>query len=536
MRTFEKTYSLLLGRSGKRLMIYATTLLAVAALIKALTNPVAPLYYLGFGGLLFMSLFAVDRTVINTRRSYYVAVVSTLLTAFLDVVFQKPPLTFALVGALTTGVVAMALRCRRPGYLLPMFISAATYYINHQLPLALLSVLYAVVLYSLKPAVNRMAGGIDALCMFSSFLYAVFAEDDVIEDAFRELGKTEKVPIHVYMIGRRHVVVVSDFHPGPFRHIGGGQLVDLLNRTVEDLGFRFTFLHGVGSHERDPVDGESVKRIVEAVKAAVMAMQDGKPPTGVQPREVVVNDVKVASFSLGAAPHLAVVSRVNSASDDIPLWVARQINTDGYILVDAQNRFDGPVRWSERDVKALLAAMSTLYEAPLCKSFSIGVGKVDTKYLDPLGLEIGPAGISAVVNECDGVKGLLVVFDGNNLDTGLYRKILEKYKSRGYRVVEVTTTDTHRATGVGPGRGYRIVGEHIEHSRILEAVDRAVAEAEGMLGAHPVSYQRVEVEAEVLGEEGFQRIQTAVRMYKRIGGLVILAVFLAPILLILLFA
>jgi putative membrane protein len=536
MRTFEKTYSLLLGRSGKRLAIYATVLLAVAALIKALTNPVAPLYYLGFGGLLFVSLLAVDRTVINTRRSYYVAVVSTLLTAFLDVVFQKPPLTFALVGALTTGVVAMALRCRKPGYLLPMFISAATYYVNHQLPLALLSVLYAVVLYSLKPAVNRMAGGIDAMCMFSSFLYAVFAEDDVIEDAFRELGKTEKVPLHVYMIGRRHVVVVSDFHPGPFRHIGGGQLVDLLNRTVEDLGFRFTFLHGVGSHERDPVDGESVKRIVEAVKAAVMAMQDGKPSAGVQPREVVVDDVKVASFSLGAAPHLAVVSRVNSASDDIPLWVARRVDSDVYILVDAQNKFDGPVRWSERDVKALSEAVSTLYESPLCRSFSIGVGKVDVRYLDPLGLEIGPAGVSAIVNKCDGVRGLLVVFDGNNLDTGLYRKILERYRLRGYRVVEVATTDTHRATGVGLGRGYRIVGERIEHGRILEAVDKAVAEAEKTLGAHPVSYKRVEVETGVLGEGGFQKIQSAVKMYKRAGSLVISAVFLAPILLILLFA
>jgi putative membrane protein len=164
------------------------------------------------------------------------------------------------------------------------------------------------------------------------------------------------------------------------------------------------------------------------------------------------------------------------------------------------------------------------------------VGKVDVRYLDPLGVEIGPAGVSAIVNECDGVRGLLVVFDGNNLDTDLYRKILERYRSRGYRVVEVATTDTHRATGIGLGRGYRIVGEHIEHSRILEAVDRAVAEAERMLGAHKVSYQRVEVEAEVLGEDGFQKIQRAVRMYKRVGGLVISAVFLVPILLILLFA
>jgi putative membrane protein len=536
MRAFERSYSLLLGRSGRRLAVYATSLLMVLALVKTLTYPTAVLYYLAFGGLLFATLFVVDRRVVNPRRSYYVAVVSALVIAFFDVAFQKLPLTFALVGALTTALVAMALRCRGLAYLLPILLSAAAYYVLGQPHLALLSVLYAVVMYGLKPAINKMAGGLDAMCMFSSFLYAVFAEDDVIEDAFRELGKAERVPLHVYVVGGRHVVVVSDFHPGPFRHIGGGQLVDLLNREVEALGFRFTFLHGVGSHERDPVDRGSVLKIVEAVKTAVLSALDGKPPAGVQPREAALGDVKIAGFSLGAAPHLAVVSRLRSASDDIPTWVARRVDAGAYILVDAQNKFDGPVRWGEEDVKALSEGVAALHEAPLCRSFSVGMGKVDAGHLDPLGFEIGPAGISAVVNECDGVRGLLVVFDGNNLDAGLYEKVVSRYKGRGFRVVEVATTDTHRATGVGLGRGYRIVGERIDHGRILEAVDRAVAEAEKTLGAHPVSYRRMEVDAVVLGEEGFQRIQHAVRMYKKMGGLVAVAVFLAPVLLVLLFA
>ncbi|MEM4438863.1 MAG: DUF2070 family protein, partial [Pyrobaculum sp.] len=99
---------------------------------------------------------------------------------------------------------------------------------------------------------------------------------------------------------------------------------------------------------------------------------------------------------------------------------------------------------------------------------------------------------------------------------------------REFHVVEVVTTDTHRSTGVGFGRGYRIVGERLNHGDILKAVDKAVSVALENMDAHPVTYARVEVEAEVLGEEGFKKIKKVVNMYKRISALIIVAVFIIP--------
>ncbi|ABL87894.1 conserved hypothetical protein [Pyrobaculum islandicum DSM 4184] len=535
MRAFEKGYSLLFGRSAKKLALYATLLLSVFIIYKTLAYPTAPFLYILFGGAIFLLLSAIDSEVINSRRSYYVSVISTLVVAFFDLVLQKPPLTFALIGALVSALVIQSLRCKSIVFVLPIVLTAAIYYMMKQIDLALLSLSYAVVMYSLKPVVNKMTGGIDAVCMFSSFIYAVFAEDDIIEDAFRELGRIERVPVHVYLVGRRHVVVVSDFHPGPFRHIGGGALVDVLTQEVEKAGYKFTFLHGVGSHERDPVTKESVKKIVVAIKAALESMKDGSNPIGIRPMEIALGDVKLAAFSLGAMPFLAIVGRLKSASDDIPLWVARQVDTGHFILVDAQNKFDGVVQWRNEDVKALSDGLRKIQESPLCNSFSIGIGKTSAKHLDPFGYEIGPGGITAIVNECDGEKALLVVFDGNNLNSDLYTEIVNTYRKRGYRVVEVVTTDTHRATGVGLGRGYRIVGEYVNHRSIIETVDVAVAEAERFLAAHSVSYRRVEVEAEVLGEEGFRKIQSAVRIYKRVGGLILSAIFLVPVALVVLF-
>ncbi|MFN3803747.1 MAG: DUF2070 family protein [Pyrobaculum sp.] len=531
MRNFERGYSLIFGKSPKKVAGLATFLLGVAAVLTG-----APLCYIAFGAALFVALYVVDRSVVNPRRSYYVAAISTLLVAFFDLVFRKPPLTFALIGAVVTAIVVQTLKCRSPAFLLPLAAAALFYHLMGHLYLAAASFFYAVVIYGLRPVVNKMAGGLDAMCIFSSFLYAVFAENDLMEDAFRQLGGVERVPLHIYLLGGRHVVLVSDFHPGPFRHIGGGMLVDRLNKEVEGMGYRFTFIHGVGSHERDPISKRSVSEIIRAVRSALSSMPPGAPPRGVMPTEVVAGDVKAVGMSLGVEPHLAVVGRVKSASDDIPLWVAQRVDPGVYIMADAQNKFDGVVKWDERDVASLAEVLKRLHEAPLCGKYLVGVGKSDAASLDPLGHEIGPAGISAIVVQCDDRRGLLVVLDGNNLHSGLYDKIVATYRRRGYDVVEIVTTDTHRATGVGFGRGYRIVGERIEHSRILEVVEKAVGSAERELGQLLVAYRRVEIEAEVLGEEGFRKLQYAAEMYRRIGLVVISAIFVMPIAIIALLA
>jgi putative membrane protein len=536
MRVFERSYSILFGHSPKRIALYATSLFTIFAVLKGVQQPLAPLLYIGFGGTLFLIFLLVDRTVINPRRSYHIAVVSTLFVAFFDLIFQKPALSFSLVGATISATVLQSLKCKMPTYSLPLAVSSLVYYLMGEYYLLVVSLSYIAVLQIMRIMINKMARGLDAMCMFSSFIYAVFAEDDILENAFRELGKVEAVPLHIYTIGGRHVVVVSDFHPGPFRHIGGGMLVDYLNNEIEKMGYRFTFLHGVGSHERDPVTRDSVKRIVDAVKSALASMHNGSPPSGVRSVKLEIGDVRVVGFSIGTTPHLAIVSRVESASDDIPTWVSRRVDAGDYILVDAQNKFDGVVHWREEDVVSLSKGLKALHEANACRSFRIGVGKVYAQHLDPLGYEIGPAGISAIVNDCDGARGLLIVFDGNNLDSTLYQQLIKIYEARGYEVVEVVTTDTHRATGVGLGRGYRIVGERINHSRIIELVDKAVSEAEESLAPMPVAYKRVEVVAEVLGEEGFRKIQHAVRIYKKVGLVIAVTIFVIPSLLIALLA
>lgn len=400
----------------------------------------------------------------------------------------------------------------------------------HDYALAVVASIYAISMPLLRRYLSARVKGGDALCMFNAFIYSSVSAEGMFDYAFKPLGVKDRGKLHLYLIegDSRHLFVVSDFHPGPFRNIGGGSLIEKLVAKGLRSGYDVVFMHGVGSHERDPVSSEDVEKIVNEVFRAASSMRPEGLAGGVEPGRTEVDDVRVAVFSLGVGPPLAIVSRVNSASDDIPLDVAGRIDSRGYVLIDAQNKFDGPLRWDERDVSALQRALDRL-PSKRCGDFKIGVGRADSSFVDPLRLELGAGGVAAVVAECDGRKGLLVVFDGNNMDSEFYRKIQERYRS--YDLVEAITTDTHASTGIGVGSGgYRTVGSGIRHEDLFKLVDRAVASAEASLGAKRGAYREVEVEAEVFGHN-FAQIRGVIESYKKLGAFMVAYLVLAPLLL-----
>ncbi|MCC6020557.1 MAG: DUF2070 family protein [Thermoproteaceae archaeon] len=535
MREIERGYALLFGSQNRKFLLIDSTLLVALATFNSLARPAAALAYLIFGAALFASLFIACRDVMRPRGLYYATVISMLPVAALDAIFKKAPLTFALPGALLCSAIIQWTKCRGPAFMLPLAAAALIYLASSSVVLVAISAAHAPVMYAVRFVASRIAGGLDVTCLFSGYVHAVLAKEkrgDLIERALKRLAVRERVPVHVYKIGERHVIVVSDFHPGPLGGVGGGLLVDELLSEIERENRTLVFIHGVGSHERDPVSRDAVRQIVNAVKIAAEGARNGMKASGIRTMEVACGDLRVVGLSLGTPPYLAIVSRLNSASDDIPAWIAKSVNSGDYVLVDAQNKPEGSVAWRESDVSALSECLNILRSAEPCSSFLIGIGKASAAHLDPHGHEIGPGGISAVVTDCNGDRSLLVVIDGNNINSELYRKIVGRYRSRGYKVVEVVTTDTHRASGIGLERGYRVVGERIDHEKILETVESAVSAAERSLGSFDVSYRRVEVETEVLGADGFAKLQRAALAYKRVTLVTLAMVLLLPAVLI----
>ncbi|MBP1449004.1 MAG: DUF2070 family protein [Thermoproteus sp.] len=521
-RTFEKAYSLMFNGGPKILSYFFALIIIIVTFLK---NTLIYIYVF----IIFYLFFYWAGYRIWTKVGVFQVTSFTLgLSTLLDLVTQRHPLTFLLASSTIASSIAMSLRCNSRMYLAPLVATAVFYLLRGSYAIALASAAYAATMPLLKIYLSRQIKGGDALCMFNSFIYSSVSPEGMFDYAFKPLGVRDRGDIHLYLVGGERLFVVSDFHPGPLRNIGGGTLVPKLISRGLRAGYDVVFLHGVGSHERDPISADEVNEIVDEVLREASKLSARGRLSGVRPKRVVVGDLKATLFSLGAGPPLAVISRVSSAADDIPLAVAKAVDSKGLVLVDAQNKFDGHLGWSKDDVQNLQRALEELSRADPCGRFALGIGRSNVTLIDPLHLELGIGGITAAVAECDGSRHLLIIIDGNNINSKLYNKILSKY-SNGYGIVEVVTTDTHAATGLGK-IGYRIVGERIRHEDIIKAIDRAVKEAlDDLSRDKTAAYSRLEVEAEVFGEN-FVKLRGVVEKYKRFA-VVVTAYILSPLVL-----
>ncbi|CCC82312.1 DUF2070 family protein [Thermoproteus tenax] len=522
-RVFEKAYSDLFREAPKLLSYILAVLILLAMVAKK-----APVYLLAFAAL-YAFYFWTGHKVWSKVGVFQATSFSLGITALFDLLTQRPPLHYVLVAAVLASSVSMALRCDSKLYLIPIPAVSLYYFLQNDYALAGASLAYAMATPLVKTYLSSRVKGSDALCMLNSFLYSSVSVEGMFDHIFKPLGVKDTGKMHLYLMENnvdKYLVVVSEFHPGPFRGIGGGTLVERLVTRGLHEGLNVLFMHGVGGHERDPVSNEDVDKIVEGVFTAASSAEVRPVSEGYKPKKIEINDVKLTSFSLGIGPPLAIISRVRSASDDIPLEVAKRVETNGHVLVDAQNKFEGELRWTEEDVASLQEA---LLRASLdsCSHFAIGFGRHDTTYVDPLRLELGAGGIGAIISECDGIRSLLIIVDGNNIVSRLYEKIVEKYKGT-FDVVEVVTTDTHASTRAGIGGGYKAVGSNIKHDDILKLIDRAVSSALRNMGKWRGTYRSVEVSVNVFGEN-FKRIRSLVESYRKLSIIMVIYLFVLPL-------
>jgi len=522
-RTFEEAYSNIFSEAPDILSYILIIVILIDIIIKR------TLLYIIFFLIFYAFFFFVGRRLWTRTGVFKVTSFALGLGALFDLLLGRPPLHYLLISSVIASSMSMSLHCRDGVYLAPVVLTPLYYLYVGDYPLAAVAAAYAVSMPLLRKYLAGRVKGSDALCMFSSFLYSSVSAEGMFDHVFKPLGVKDLGKIHLYLIEGRHLVVVSDFHPGPFRNVGGGILVEKLVARGLRGGYDVVFIHGVGGHERDPVSSDDVERIVSEVFRAASSMQAVDVLRGIRPRRIEVGDVRLTSYSLGVGPPLAIVSRVNSASDDVPLDVAQRVDPRGYVMVDAQNKFDGPLRWDDDDVASLQRALDDASRAEGCRDFKIGIGRADSSLVDPLRLELGAGGVAAVVTDCDGQKSLLLIFDGNNMDGSFYRELQDRLNG-AYALVEAITTDTHASTGMGVGGGgYRVVGSGIRREELLKLVNRAVAAAESSLGARRGAYRVLEIEADVFGPN-FAKIRSVVESYKRLGALTVVYLILAPLL------
>ncbi len=279
------------------------------------------------------------------------------------------------------------------------------------------------------------------------------------------------------------ILVVSNFHPGPFLNVGSSVLPQMIQEALTGEKSVVAVPHGISGHEMNLVSQQENKKVIKDITRLASFSKYRSDAT----RILRVNSGN-ATASCQALGDCSLVTITLSPNDmeDIPLKIGVELSSTGrkfskeVALVDAHNSISHAKALDERDQRDILASANEALEKAAKEprfSFRFGAAKIDLNEFTPE-QGIGPGGLVAIVVEvADQLSGYLVV-DGNNMKTGLRERILQTMKELSIEAGEVMTTDTHVVNGIVSAKlGYHPVGEAVDESILMRKVITVFSEA-----------------------------------------------------------
>ena len=321
-----------------------------------------------------------------------------------------------------------------------------------------------------------------------------------LEGLFESLGseKTIDFSLLAFKAGKsfESLIVVSSFHPGPFRNVGSSLLPFMIQEALEKkLGCVVGVPHGLFGHEFDLSSQEQNKKVLtEILESTSFEDFDSKATRFVRTQK----DVAGASCQIFGDCAILIMTLAPETTEDFPkelgdfiLEEAAKLGLGHVVVVNAHNSIDSAFDIGSVMAPLKEAALAAMREASKQESlpFEVGAAKVVPREFR-LEDGMGPGGICALVVRVDGHTGCYVVVDGNNMVSGLREEILEALKKVGVDEAEVLTTDTHVVNAVTMiPRGYHPIGEAIPHEKIISDIKRAAREALDRLKSARVAWR-----------------------------------------------
>src|SRR6266705_1909746 len=284
-------------------------------------------------------------------------------------------------------------------------------------------------------------------------------------------------------------LVVSNFHPGPYRDMGSGGLPSELKHSLEESQHGIVQVpHGISNHKLNIVSHRDIDRLLLAAgKNYPSDHPVRKASSLIREKEGEANVSGQAFGNIG----LLTITLAPVEMEDLPTLVATEIEREasrlGFeaLIVDAHNSIVGqtsitPLQ-AERIVAAAVRVLGRL------RALSQGPFSVGSAYnaLDTYTLKegIGPGGLSVMVVKTASDTVSYITVDGNNMQQGLRDKILQSIRETGVSDAEIMTTDTHLVTGlVRSPLGYYPVGAALPTATFVAQITATVQEAMTSLG------------------------------------------------------
>ncbi|MGO9644059.1 MAG: DUF2070 family protein [Candidatus Bathyarchaeia archaeon] len=405
---------------------------------------------------------------------------------------------------------------------------------------SLVGLTFAFGLITIVETYGRKIIGFSPIRMFRSFLIDwLEGKNDELESYLSELGIQTEIDVAAYVFRRKStnqiksIMLVSNFHPGPFLNVGSSVLPFLfqtaMRKRLDAVGM---VPHGVSGHELNLVSQEQNAKIIEWVIESIPNLSYSDHAT---PVIRVNNEIATATSQIFDGCALVTMTTSPHDMEDVPSEVMNRITglTKGKFrhvgLIDAHNCLTGPTTMTSEKVGGLEdAALASLQISAQQQGVSFSVGG-STRHPSQFTLRdgLGAGGISVIVVEVSGHRFAYINIDGNNMIKGLREIIIEKVKKLGFEDCEVLTSDTHMVNGLVSARlGYHPVGEAVSEVSLVREIEVACEAALKDLEPSEVAVVSDQVTLTTLGSKSLKHLMSVV--YK-ISRMTALAMFVAII-------
>jgi putative membrane protein len=271
-----------------------------------------------------------------------------------------------------------------------------------------------------------------------------------LDDYFRSIGERVVVPqvsLCFARDGREEIMVtIPNVHPGPLGEIGGSNMPKILHSM---LGENSMVFHGSATHDFNPVDEDEVRKLGETV------MRD-RPAT--YPHENCTRAERYRCGSVGVLAQgfgdtvLLVATRSPEVTEDLDFSIGFAIMKSGLRyydhvgFADAHNCMSslepGVSPASDLAMEYIGASEAALAAIAKKEQHRFLAGYAEQKLPFSRQQGFGDMGVQALVISAGGQKTAYVLFDGNNMQTGV-RDELRKRLLALVDDCEILTTDTH---------------------------------------------------------------------------------------------
>ena len=340
---------------------------------------------------------------------------------------------------------------------------------------------------------------------------------------------TSQIRLRSEKDGREFRMVLPDVHPGPFHPVGGSNIPYLIYKNMDSSAM---VMHSISDHALNLPSKNQVEGYLNNLSNSNVSAEG---LTCTEPVTVQINKSRVTGLLFGDNP-LLFLSLSPHGMEDIPSYVRTEIeqyaknrNYSKAMIVDCHNAMGSEI--SKEDAEDILKATKSCLDSLITKdSFSIEFGYANSDDMDIWAEDLGMGGLGMICLKINGKRYFIGWADANNMENGVREKIVDSFTDKGYKLLEICTSDTHYAPVKARNKnGYYQLGLITDTDKLAGWMMHIAGMADAKTSTAKYEILENETDVKIMGHGIFEyyskALDNALRITKifGIGGIILFA-------------